>query len=102
MKLKKAKKMEASLVVVLEFVRVMASTNPTATGETLQKMGITENIFAPCVNRLVKLALKNAKAAGAEIYDILNTLRKESKRLKRDEERENVYEEQETEDDETV
>jgi hypothetical protein len=75
MKLKKAKKIESALVVVLEFVRVMASTNPKATAETLQRMGLREDVFAPCVNTLVQIALKNSKAGAATIRDILKTFR---------------------------
>lgn len=100
MKLKKAKKFESSLVVILEFIRVAAKTNPKATTEILQKMGVDEKIFADCVNRMVKLALKNAEAVGEHISDVLTALRKKSSKateITADEDSSDDYEDEDEE-----
>lgn len=91
MKLKKAKKFESSLVVVLEFIRVAAKTNPKATGEILKIMGVNDRIFADCVNRLVGLALKNADAVGECIDDVLSALRKKSAKSTNNKKNADIY-----------
>ncbi len=91
MKLKKAKKIEASLVAVLEFVRCVAASNAQVTAEVLQKMGMEAEDFAPCVNRLVKLAMKTADLSGARIVDVLKTLRQESEKRRKAGKNPNVY-----------
>ena len=91
MKLAKAKKFEESLVVVLEFVRVTAQTNPKIASEVLQKIGISPEAFTPRLNRLVKLALKNADIVGVKIQDVLRALRKEANRQKETGKITNIY-----------
>lgn len=91
MKLAKAKKFEESLVIVLEFVRMTAQVSPKVTSEVLQKMGISPEDFTPRLNRLVKLALKNADIVGVRIQDVLRALRKEAARQKADGEFKNIY-----------
>lgn len=91
MKLKKAKKFESSLVAALEFIRVAAKTNPKVTGEVLQTMGINDRVFANCVNRLVKLALKNADAVGECIDDVLSALRRKSAKVTANEKNADIY-----------
>lgn len=82
MKLKKAQKLETALVTVLEFVRIVAATNPKVTNEALSRMRISGEMFAPCVGMLVRIAIKNADAIGDSIDEILDTLRKKSKKRK--------------------
>lgn len=83
MKIKKAKKIEAALVTTLEFVRVAARYNPKATAETLEKMGVSSDVFSENVTRLVRIAIKNADSVGACVYDILAVMRKESAKRKK-------------------
>lgn len=103
MKLKKAKKFEESLVIVLEFVRMTAQVSPKVASEVLQKMGISPEDFTPRLNRLVKLALKSADIVGVRIQDVLGALRRESARQKETGENTNIYadvcEEQDADDD---
>lgn len=91
MKLKKAKKIESSLVAVLEFVRSAALHEPEATTRILQKMSIDSDTFAPCVNRLVKLAIKTAEEIGSCVQDVLESLRRETAKRQKKCKNPNVY-----------